>query len=126
MQISRAAFSLVFFAMLAGCGKPAGAGDPIDPLGQARAGDDNRIDCAIAGAAWAKACGIERLQAASGLMLIVRHPDGGFRRLLVTKDGRGVVPADGAESAVVRVIDSDRIEVAVAGDAYRLPATIKR
>lgn len=58
-------------------------------------------------------------------MLTVRHPDGAFHRLLVTKDGRGVIAADGAETAVVTIIANGEIEVALGGDRYRLPATVK-
>ena len=58
-------------------------------------------------------------------MLVIHHPDGGFRRLLVTTDGRGVVTADGSDQASVAVIDPGTIEVAVGDDRYRLPATVK-
>ena len=59
-------------------------------------------------------------------VLTIRHPDGGFRRLRITADGRGVIAADGAEPARVSVIGPADIEVAVGGDRYRLPATVKR
>ena len=66
------------------------------------------------------------MQTGSGLMLTVRHADDGrFHRLLVTRDGRGVVAADGAERAVV-AIAGDGIEVVIGGDRYRLPATVRR
>ena len=55
----------------------------------------------------------------------VRKPDGGFRRLRVTRDGRGVVAADGAERAQVTIIADDRIEVSIGGDTFRLPATVR-
>lgn len=91
----------------------------------ARAADEGRVQCALAGAtAFARVCEIERTETDRGLVLTIRHPDGGFRRLLVTKDGRGVVAADGAEPAIVTIVDPREIEVALAGDHYRLPATV--
>jgi len=55
----------------------------------------------------------------------VHKPDGGFRRLLVVKGGRGVVAADGAEPAKVTIVADHQIEVAIGGDRFRLPATMK-
>ncbi|HXH16302.1 MAG TPA: hypothetical protein VNJ10_09240 [Sphingomonas sp.] len=86
---------------------------------------DTRIACAHGGAALAASCTIEQAQGRNGLILTVRHPDGGFRRLLVTKDGRGVIAADGAEVAKVTIVGTDGIDVALGGDRYRLSATIK-
>lgn len=84
---------------------------------------DNGIDCALAGAAeFERACIVERGE--DGI-LTIRHPDGGFRRLTVTGDGRGVVAADGAAAAEVQVIADDRIQVAIGEDRYRLPATVR-
>lgn len=103
--------------LLAGCNSavPAGQTDSADA-------GDGRIECRPAGAAdFASACLLER----TGEALTLRKPDGGFRRLVVTADGRGVAAADGAEPAEVRVIGEGRIEVTIGGDAFRLPATVR-
>ena len=47
-----------------------------------------------------------------------------FRRLIATRDGRGVAAADGAEQAQVSIVGDNMIEVAIAGDSFRLPARI--
>ncbi len=111
-------------AMLAGCGQ----GDPAATFNQqAPAGDvaADRIECAQAGnTALTRSCTVDRTASHDGLILTVRHPSGAFRRLLVTRDGRGVIAADGAERAQVTVVGSHEIEVALGGDRYRLPATI--
>lgn len=88
--------------------------------------DDNRIACATGGATdFTTDCRIERTQTDEGIVITVRHPDGGFRRVLVVKDGRGVVPADGAEPAEVLLTGEDQIEVTIGPDKYRLPAVTK-
>jgi hypothetical protein len=88
--------------------------------------DDGLVACAVAGAPqFTRTCQIERNEEARGLVLTIRHPDGGFRRLLVTKDGRGVVAADGSVPAVVTPINPKEIEVVLADNRYRLGATVK-
>jgi hypothetical protein len=88
--------------------------------------DDGRIICAPAGnAAFSRQCTLDRVQSTEGLILTVHKPDGGFRRLLVVKDGRGVIAADGAEPAKVTIVADHQIEVAIGGDRFRLPATMK-
>ncbi|APX66360.1 hypothetical protein V3I01_08620 [Sphingomonas sp. gentR] len=83
------------------------------------------IECALAGAqAFASDCTVEQSGAGNAVVLTVRHPDGGFRRLQVTRDGRGVEAADGAQPASVTVAGDRTIEIAVGGDRYRLPATV--
>ncbi len=85
-----------------------------------------RVPCALHGtAAFNDGCTVDRIVSGDGLTLVIHHPDGGFRRLLVATDGRGVVTADGSESAVVSVVDPGTIEVVVGDDRYRLPATVK-
>jgi hypothetical protein len=87
---------------------------------------EGRIECAPPGHDnFAFACAIDRIQSQDGLFLTLRHPDGGFRRLLVTRDGRGVIAADGAEKAEVTPLAPDLIEVAIGGARYRLPATVR-
>ena len=92
----------------------------------ASAEDAARIDCRIGGSTqFERFCTLEIGSSDAGRTLLVRKPDGGFRRFLVTTDGRGVVAADGAEPAQVTIIADDRIEVAIGGDAFRLPATVQ-
>lgn len=59
-------------------------------------------------------------------LLTLRHPSGGFRRLQVVTDGRGVIAADGAEAARVATVGTSLIEVSVGEDRYRLPAAVER
>ena len=129
--------STLFLALaLAACGGASPKDEAKLPaaksLAEAEAGvasaaaDNGLISCAVSGASvFAARCQVETAQTKDGLILTLRHPDGGFRRLLVVKDGRGVVAADGADPAIVKPIANNLIEVALAGDSYRLPATVK-
>jgi hypothetical protein len=93
---------------------------------EARALAEGRIPCAPgSGTSFDLTCTIDRSQTQDGLILTIRHPDGGFHRLRVATDGRGVVAADGAVEATVSIIDKDAIEVAIEDARYRLPATIR-
>jgi hypothetical protein len=83
------------------------------------------ISCSIAGSAFDTGCTVEKIDTENGVALMIHRPDGGFRRLLVTGDGRGVVTADGSDQAIVSVIDPGTIQVSVGGDRYRLPATVR-
>lgn len=52
------------------------------------AADNGLISRAVSGASvFAARCEVETAQTKEGLILTLRHPDGGFRRLLVVKDG---------------------------------------
>ncbi|HWK34746.1 hypothetical protein [Sphingomonas sp.] len=117
--------SLIVLLALAGCG--SGRSDPAAIAradAEAKASGD-RVDCAPPGAdTFAPVCTIQRERGADGLVLTIRQPDGGFHRLRKTQDGRGVIAADGAEPAVVSVVDPATIEVAIGGARYRLPATV--
>ena len=96
--------------------EPAPEGPP-----RVEAGDD-AIACALGGAGeFSSACRVERSLADGTLVLIVRHPDGAFRRFEVLKDGRGLSAADGAEPAALSVAGGE-LEVAVGLDRYRFPA----
>jgi hypothetical protein len=118
-------FVLPAFLLLAGCGGPAAQETEADD-GAAVASGDDRIACAVGGAeTFAPVCTFDRTSSPDGTTLTLRHPDGGFRRLLVTSDGRWVVAADGADPAEVTVVGAQEIEVSLAGDRYRLPATLR-
>lgn len=117
--------------VLAACGD-AGGNNMAGTVGNTVVGaeaepDDGRIECRVAGSdQFERFCTIERSAGADGASLILRKPDGGFRRLLVATDGRGVVAADGSEPAQVTILRDDRIEVTIGADVFRLPATVRR
>ncbi|MDJ0277083.1 hypothetical protein QLH51_09785 [Sphingomonas sp. 2R-10] len=113
--------------LLAGCDRSP---DPdvlanVEAEQRAAADDAGRIECAADPAApFAADCTIERMADGAETVLTLRQPSGGFHRLRITRDGRGVVAADGSEAAQVTVIGDSRIEVAIGGARYRLPATV--
>jgi hypothetical protein len=119
------------FLLLAACSDPATQTADTNVLAQVEAEqakaaeDDGNILCARGQGALQRSCTVEQAQSDRGLILTLRHADGGFHRLLVTKDGRGVVAADGAEPARVTIPDAGSIDVAIGDGRYRLPATIK-
>lgn len=114
----RAAFALTLILFAAACGRSA-------ETQNATAESDGKIDCRIGGdTQFIRACRVERTRGTDGTLLTVFKPDGGFRRLTQTSDGRGVIAADGAEQAEIRIAGDDLIEVTIAGDSFRLPARI--
>lgn len=124
-------FSVVMLALsVTGCGDGKQATkialEEAESQAEQAAAEDGRIACAVSGATqFSRTCQLEQGQTQAGLILTVRHPDGGFRRLQVVKDGRGVIAADGADQAVVTPRKTNEIEVMLAGDRYLLPATVK-
>lgn len=116
--------------VLAGCNgsEPSHESDAAAAGGGGAAASeaDSRIDCATGGKTQLeRTCTVDQVKAPEGLVLVLRASTGGFRRLLVTTDGRGVVAADGSQSATVTPIDKEWIDVSIGGDRYRLPATVK-
>ena len=107
------------------CLAACGGGEEQQTTATAEASAHDRIECALGGSnQFTTDCAVER-DPAERNSLTVRHPDGGFRKLTIASDGRGVVAADGAVPAALQVIADSRIEVAIERDRYRLPATIK-
>lgn len=121
--------AILFALLLASCGSPA-ADKPAATDAEARNQIDQpetpKIDCALPGAPdLTPVCTVDRTDTPDGVILTLRHPDGAFHRLQITKDGRGVIAADGAEPAKVTPLGPDRIEVTLGGARYRLPATVR-
>lgn len=111
-------------ALLAACGG-APADPPARPTNGAAAPEpgepDNRIECQPAGAAaFERACTVASAEGPRGRVLTIRKADGGFRRLLVGRDGT-ISAADGAEAARATPRGAAGTEVEIGGDRFRLP-----
>ncbi|MBH5322778.1 hypothetical protein [Aurantiacibacter sediminis] len=79
------------------------------------------VACAIGGAPnFADDCTMERADREGERLVIVRHPDGVFRRFEIGVPERGLITADGVEQAAVERRDGF-VEVRVGADRYRLP-----
>ena len=114
----RTVLATAAFALLAGC-----SSGKSDAPAVAQGGE--HISCAVSGAkSFSDTCAVDRIDADGKLTLVVRHPDGAFRRFAVVTDGRGLVVADGAEQARTK-IEGDQLAVSVAGDRYLFPAKVK-
>lgn len=127
MRISRPGLATVAVLLLGACGDHQPAGAPLDngdaTTNAASVDRDGRVECRLAGSNdFQRLCEVERRDTGA---LTLRNPNGGFHRLRITDDGRGVAAADGAEAAEVTIAGTGQIEVAIGGDRYRLPATIR-
>jgi hypothetical protein len=104
--------------LLAACSQDAAEAPAADP--------DDLIECALGGAVvFTRDCVIESGPGWIGGQngLVVRHPDGSFRRLIAFDDGRGFETADGADRAAIAVTE-DSTEVRVGPDRYRFPGKL--
>ena len=85
-----------------------------------------RVECALGeGGQYAHDCFVEKVAGEEGPEFVVRHPDGGFRRLRIAPDRRGMIAVDGADEAMNERVGRDgELEVTVGPDRYRFPANL--
>lgn len=107
---------------LVGCGGAASERDDTTaPTGaDPGAGRGVRVACSHGGAPVADTCSVERSMTARGAVMTLRHPDGGFHRLLVRADGT-IAAADGAGYALATQPVPGGMAVTIGSDRYRLP-----
>lgn len=127
MPISKFAIPTLLAFSLVACG-----GDSAEDLQNAEndadeaAALDGKIECALAGSlTFVRSCTTEQIAGSEGKILVIRHPDGGFRRFNILTDGRGLAPADGFDETKISLLSDGMIEVSSGDDKYRLPAQIK-
>ena len=78
------------------------------------------IECALGpGMDFVRDCAIERSREGGVYKMIVRHPDGGFRRFEVGADN-AIAASDGADAVQV-ALKGAVAEVTVGEDRYRIP-----
>jgi hypothetical protein len=110
-------------ALLSGCSSQT----PDDQAAaEQQAEASGAIRCALGGAKqYERRCTTERAVGPKGAQLVIRHPDGGFRRFNILTNGRGVESADGSQPATVAMAGKNYLSVSVASDRYLLPVTIR-
>lgn len=128
-QTFKVALAATTCLMLAACGGDTTDAD-LKAAEEQQAKDaaaEGKIECALAGSTtFDRKCTTERVTGPEGQMLVIRNPDGGFRRFKILTDGRGLAPADGLDPDFkLKVMADGMIEVRSADDIYRLPADIK-
>lgn len=128
LPMTRIALAVTLSACLAACGSDPEA-DLKAAEGEAakEAALEGKIECALAGKTdFNRDCTTERVSGPEGQLLVIRHPDGGFRRFSILTDGRGLAPADGFDADFkIKIMPNGMIEVRSVDDVYRLPAAIK-
>ena len=124
-MFSRISSAILLAASLAACSvkDDAGAtaqGEGGDAVGAAA--QIAEVPCALAGSKrFGDRCAVEHLSQDGKRYVLLRHPDGGFRRLIELEDGKRYAAADGAESADMTPNDGG-IEVSVGDDSYLFAA----
>ena len=125
MQTFKSALFLAVALTLAACN----GGDDLSQAereASEQAAQAGKVECALAGSdSFERVCTTEQIVSDEGKILVIRHPDGGFRRFDILTDGRGRAPADGFDETRITLLDSGMIEVRSGDDKYRLPALIK-
>ena len=93
--------------------------------GVAKVEDGESIACALGGSLQFKPqCTIERSSADGAEVIVVRLPEGGFHRFVVSKDGQQLLAADGADQSQ-SALKGDRFEVILGPDRFVIPAHAK-
>lgn len=127
MPISKFLGVAIICCALIACGKSkTDSLEKAEKSAEKQATQDGKIECALAGGKdYARTCETERISNATGTILVIRHPDGGFRRFNILTDGRGLAPAQGFDETKITVMSDGLIELSSGDDRYRLPAKIK-
>ncbi len=116
-------FSLSLSLFLVACGGQADGTSGKETVAE----NSFQILCMVNGETqFAPLCTLRQSTSDDGQILTLSSPSGGFRRLRVTDDGRGVVAADGAVPADVMPLGAKLIEVTIGNDHYRIPANVKQ
>ncbi len=99
----------------------AGAAAEADSEAPASSAAPVAVSCALKGAQeYRDRCTIERLASDGRSYIVLRHPDGGFRRLEELEAGKRYKALDGADEVVVDANGAD-MELTIGEDHYLFP-----
>ena len=112
----------ILLLALAACSSKAGDQGAGGGLFGTAQGPAEEVTCALADAkTFTSVCTIERVNQDGKAIVIVHHPDGGFRRLIELDGGKNFAAADGSDEVAIEP-NGKEVEVTVAGDHYLFPA----
>ena len=118
LRISSAA---IVALVLAACSSGGDAGDSVGTDGASATSAAQTVPCALAGSrSFTAQCGLETSNSDGKSIVTLRHPDGGFRRLIALEGGKRYAAADGSDEVVLEVNGAE-IEVTLGDDHYLLP-----
>ena len=77
------------------------------------------VECALGGeTGFANSCRLVEVADRGETYFIIRHPDGGFRRLALAETESGFEAGDGADTSE-SYRDGDKVYLSIGGDRYR-------
>ena len=118
LRISSAA---IVALALAACSSGSDAGGSVNKDGAGGSGAAQTVPCALAGSrSFTAQCGLETSISDDRTIVTLRHPDGGFRRLIALDGGKRYAAADGSDEVVLKANGAE-IEVTLGDDHYLLP-----
>ena len=114
--------SAVLLAALAGCSSQKVTPETEGQAGKAAPSAVTAVPCALADAkTFTASCEIERRNIDGKFIVTVRHPDGGFRRLVELDGGKAYSAADGSDEVALEA-NGKEIELTLGDDHYLFPA----
>ena len=123
LAVAGLAFALVACGGDGSASAASGDTGTANPTPSPSSSTGTTIACAPDGAqSFDATCSVERVEVEGKILLTVFHPDGGFRRFEQLPDGSGLAAVAGAD-AVTQTLSGDILEVSLAGNRYRFPAT---
>lgn len=124
--ISKLLVAALSMSTLAACDGGSRSSHATEQEREEQVSNDGKVECALGGSErFERTCSTEQINADGAKLLVIHHPDGGFRRFDILTDGRGLAPADGFDETRIAVREGGMIEVSSGDDVYRLPAQIK-
>ena len=123
LRISSAAFLVLALVLaLAACSSGGGADGNAAQGAKGASEAPASVACALAGTrSFTAQCGLERASIAGQAIITLRHPDGGFRRLIELDGGKRFAAADGSDEVAIEANGAE-IEVTLGEDHYLMPA----
>jgi hypothetical protein len=109
-------------ALLLGACSSGGGADQNAQAPDAAASNAQSVPCALAGSrSFTANCAAEKVTSGARTIVTVRHPNGGFRRLVELEGGRRFAAADGSDEVHIERNGAE-IEVTLGDDHYLFPA----